>query len=215
MTRLVLIRHGEAQTYLEKIVAGEDNCKGLSPLGRRQAEALRDRFREHDELGEVDALYASTVPRAMETAEILAPAFGHLEVRIERDLREYDAGEAHGLTWEEMEERYPVPVPHDPNWVRAPGGESWAAFGARVGVALQRIIADHKGETVVIACHGGVIEHAFQVWGLSSVDGLHLEIKNTGITEFLWTEAWPWHQPAPPSWRLIRVNDAAHLLGVA
>jgi probable phosphoglycerate mutase len=213
MTRMVLIRHGEAQVALEKLVAGEDHCKGLSPLGRRQAEALRDRFKGWNELGEVDALYASTVPRAIETAEIIAPALGQ-EVRIDRDLREYDLGDGHGLTFEEIDERYPLPEKRDPYFVRAPGSESWASFGERVEVTLGRVARDHEGQTVVVVCHGGVIEHAFQMWGLSSIDGLHMEITNTGITEFRWTEQWPWNQSLPPSWRLIRVNDAAHLLSV-
>lgn len=211
MTRLVLIRHGEAQSYLDRVVAGEDNCTGLSEHGRRQAMALHDRFKEWGELGEVDALYASTVPRAIETAEIIAPALGGLDIAIERDLREYDAGEGHGLTWEEFEARYPLP---DAGFVRAPGGESWTAFGERVGATLERLAEKHAGGTVVVACHGGVIEHAFQLWGLVSVDGLRLHIENTGITEFLWTDAWPWHHPQPPDWRLVRFNDAAHLLGL-
>lgn len=214
MTRLVLIRHGEAQAYLDRIVAGEDNCTGLSEHGWRQAMALHDRFKEWGELGEVDALYASTVPRAIQTAEIIAPALGGLDIAIERDLREYDAGEGHGLTWEEFEARYPLPEVRDRGFVRAPGGESWTAFGARVGAALARLAEQHAGGTVVVACHGGVIEHAFQLWGLASLDGLRLHIENTGITEFLWTDAWPWHQPSPPGWRLVRFNDTAHLLNL-
>lgn len=215
MTRLVMIRHGQAQAYLDEIVAGEEHCSGLSEHGREQAMALHDRFKEWGELGEVDALYASTIPRAIETAEIIAPALGHPEVRIERDLREYDAGSGHGLTWEEFEARFPRPEVHDPDFVRAPGGESWNAFGRRVAAILARITEDHAGQTIVIACHGGVIEHAFQLWRLPSVDGLRMTIDNTGITEFFWTDAWPWHQPAPPGWRLVRFNDTAHLLALA
>jgi hypothetical protein len=67
---------------------------------------------------------------------------------------------------------------------------------------------------VVIACHGGVVEQAYHLWGLSLLEGLHIEVENTGITEFLWSEPWPWHQPSPPDWRLVRHNDAAHLHGL-
>ena len=214
MTRLVLIRHGEAQVALDGILAGEEHCVGLSELGRRQAEALRDRLERTGELGTVDAFYASTVPRARETAEIIAPAVGDVELQLERDLREFDAGEANGMTWEEFDERYPQPEVFDPRVPRAPGAESWAEFGERVERALGKIVADHDGGTIVVACHGGVIEQAFHLWGLSVLKGLHLDVKNTAITEFHLTEVWPWHQPAPPAWRLVRHNDAAHLLGL-
>ena len=214
MTRLVLIRHGEAQVHLDGILAGEEHCKGLSELGRRQAGALRDRFTTTGELGKVHALYASTVPRALETAEILAPALGDPEIRRERDLREFDGGEAHGLTFEELDRLYPQPDVFDPHRMRAPGGETWAGFGERVERALAAIVEAHPDETVVVACHGGVIEHSFHLWGVSSVQGLHIDIQNTGITEYLWADVWPWHQPNPPAWRLVRHNDAAHLFGL-
>jgi broad specificity phosphatase PhoE len=214
MTRLVLIRHGEAQAAVDGVLAGERGCRGLSTLGRRQAEALRDRLKATGELGDVDALYASSLPRAAETAAIIAPAFGDPEVRIERELRDFDPGEADGMTWEEFNERFPVPEVRDPHQARAPGGESWAAFGERVERALARIARQHSTETVVVACHGGVIEHAFHLWGIPTIHGRYIEIYNTGITEFLWSEAWPWHQPSPPGWRLVRHNDAAHLFGL-
>lgn len=214
MTRLVLIRHGEAQVALDGILGGERGCRGLSALGRRQAEALRDRFKSTGELGLVDALYASSLRRAVETAEIIAPALGNPEIRLDRELREFDPGDADGMSWDEFNERYPMPDTRDPHRPRTPGGESWAAFGERVERALARVVEAHPDGTVVIACHGGVIEHAFHLWGIPTIDGLFIEIFNTGITEFVWSEPWPWHQPRPPGWRLVRHNDAAHLFGV-
>jgi probable phosphoglycerate mutase len=208
---LVLIRHGEAQVHVDRILGGERTCSGLSAHGRQQAMALRDRLKATGELADVGVLYASSLPRAVETAEIIAPALGHPEVRIDRELREFDPGDADGLTWEEYEAQYPMPEVRDPYRRRAPGGESWAEFGERVERALGRITQAHVDETVVIACHGGVIEHAFHLWGLSVLNGLHLEVQNTGITEFQWGDPWPWHAPSPPSWRLVRHNDAAHL----
>ena len=215
MTRLVLVRHGEAQAHVDKILAGERCCRGLSELGRRQVAALRDRLARTGELGEVDALYASTLPRAAETAEILAPALGGLDVRLERELREFDPGDADGMTWEEFESRYPAPDPWDPHHVRTPTSESWSTFGDRIEAALAGLVTAHEGRTVVVACHGGVIEHAFHLWGISTLGGLAIDIENSAMTEFLWSEPWPWHQPAPPGWRLVRHNDHAHLHDLA
>jgi 2,3-bisphosphoglycerate-dependent phosphoglycerate mutase len=215
MTRLVLIRHGEAQTALDGILGGERHCNGLSEEGRRQAVALRDRLVATDELGTVDALYASSLRRAYETAEIIAPAIGDPEIRVDRDLREFDPGEADGMSWDEFNSRFPLPEVFDPHRPRVPSGESWATFGERVERALAQIVERHENQTVVVACHGGVIEHAFHLWGIPTIDGLFIEIFNTGITEFVWSEPWPWHSPGPNRWRLVRHNDAAHLYGLA
>ncbi|HEX2064408.1 MAG TPA: histidine phosphatase family protein, partial [Acidimicrobiales bacterium] len=67
VTRLALIRHGEAKAALERVVGGQRGCTGLSERGRAQAEALRDRLARTGELT-ADVLLASTLPRAVETA---------------------------------------------------------------------------------------------------------------------------------------------------
>ena len=137
MTRIVLIRHGEAQSHVDGIVGGATGCTGLSDLGRRQVGALRDRLARTGELGPVAALYASTLPRAIETAEIIAPAVGDRPIALEQDLREFDPGEADGMTWQEYQDRYPPPAVRDPYRPRTPGSESWtltvagSAFGNR------------------------------------------------------------------------------------
>lgn len=207
-TRIVLVRHGEAQCHVDQVVGGPKGCTGLSERGRRQAQALRDRL-----LGgelEADVLYASTLPRAVETAEIIAAAVGGLAVDQDEDLCELHPGEADGITWEEFRARYTWPGAEASRFYQpmAPGAESWAQFTVRVGAALSRLAAHHAGRTVVVACHGGVIESSFRTLGqLSLAPQFHLRIENTSITE------WE-HPPADADdrrWTLVRFNDAAHL----
>jgi len=212
MTRLVLVRHGEAQSHVDGIVGGDTGCTGLSDLGRRQAAALRDRLARTGELGEVDALYASTLPRAIETAEIIAPALGDPLMKTERDLREFDPGEADGSTWEQYELRYPRDT-----WnafrPRSPGAETWAGMGVRVGGILRELAERHAGQTVVIACHGGVIEQSVITFlGLGHQGELAtFDIENTSMTEWRRpSDEDVWWRP-PGLWRLVRLNDAAHL----
>lgn len=107
-TRLVLIRHGESVAQVEGFLSGHDACKGLSDRGREQVVALRDRLISTGELGEVDVAYTSVLRRAVESAEILSPAFGEVPVLQECDWCEIHAGEAEGLTWDEYFEQYPV-----------------------------------------------------------------------------------------------------------
>ncbi len=208
-TRLVLIRHGEAQAAVRQVVGGDVGCTGLSPHGARQCEALRDRLARTGELAEANVLLASTLPRAVETAEIIAPALGGLPVEQVRDLCELHPGECDGMTWTQYQERYGDAFRADPFQPLSPGGESLAEFFLRVNRALHRLVADHAGRTVVAACHGGVVDGSIRGFmGLPLQDpppfGLHTV--NTSITEWEGVRT-----PGGLRWRLHRYNDSAHL----
>ena len=211
-TRIVLIRHGESRAQELGILGGHDGCTGLSDLGREQVGRLRERLASTGELGGASVLYSSLMPRAIETAELLAPVLGDLEVRRDCDFCEGHPGEADGLTWTELDERYPV----DPAWTnrtkRAPGWETWLEMGDRVGGALESLVARHPGETVVIACHGGVVVHSmFHFLGLDSDGGNRAWIApdNTSLTEFVFAPN-PYVKSTLPV-QLVRYNDHAHL----
>ena len=217
-TRLVLIRHGESQSTVNQVVGGHEGCTGLSDQGRRQAEALASRLRSTGELSDASVLLTSILPRAIETAEIIAPALGELAVKQDCDLCEIHPGEADGLPWEEFRTRYmPADGVRDPYRAWSPGGESWAVFMARVGVALGDVAKRHRGETVVLVCHGGVIEGAFAALGNQPIRRLFdISVLNTSITEWRWGDGptIPGVPPGEAKWKLVRFNDAAHLHGV-
>src|ERR1019366_8149543 len=125
---------------------------GLTKIGRTQVRCLADRLATSRELGAGAALYASTLPRAVETAQLLAPALGGLEVRERHDLREHDPGELDGLTWTEAAERFRmVDFDTEPDLPVGPGGESLTAFHERARRAIESLGDDHAGETVVVA----------------------------------------------------------------
>ncbi len=72
---LYLIRHAQADGRKPEIIGLSPPNSGLSLIGVRQAERLRDRLAATKEL-HVDALISSPLRRAKETAEIIAPALG-------------------------------------------------------------------------------------------------------------------------------------------
>lgn len=212
-TRLVLIRHGEAQSHVDQIIGGHQGCTGLSDLGRRQATALRDRLERTGELAGADHLYASILPRAIETAEIIAPALGIDPVKVQQDcdLCEAHPGDADGIPWEQWRELYrPDMESHNEFEPWAPGAESWAEFSARVGRALHRLARNHRGETVVVACHGGVIESSLLTLArLPLARDWRVQIDNTSVTEWQLRTYDDFHRGE--RWTLARFNDAAHL----
>lgn len=205
MTRFVLVRHGESQVTVDRVVGGPRSCRGLSEHGRWQAERLRDRWTERPEIT-FDAVYSSAFPRAKETAEIVRPALGVPEIFVEPDLGEHDPGpDCDGLTYAQFEEKFGNPDwEADPYGVTFPGGETIAEFQLRVGSAVRRLCERHPEATLAVFCHGGVIDtvlrQSLRSFGTGSFE---IHTKNTSITEVELVRT--------GRWRLIRYNDVAHL----
>lgn len=212
VTRLVLVRHGESRATVDRMMGGHNSCQGLTERGRRQAQALADRLARTGELATTSVLLTSMLARAVETAVIIAPALGGLEVKQDCDFCEIHLGEADGLSWEEFRERY-RPEEHSRDHFRplAPGAESVATFLTRVQAALTGAATEHSGATVVIVCHGGVIEGSLVALGNLPVRrGFEVAIGNTSLTEWMS----PMVETGEPRWTLTRFNDTAHLAGM-
>jgi probable phosphoglycerate mutase len=206
LTKIILVRHGESNVTVSQVVGGELSCTGLSELGVKQAERLRDRL--HAERLPVDVVLSSPLPRARETAEIVAPALG-CEIEFEPDLEEHRPGDADGCPFVDFDGRFGMfDFRAEPDRPFAPGGETLRQFHERVITMLRRIEVDHEGTTVLAVCHGGVIDAAFRNY--LSIDLSHafdLWTLNTSLTEFVIAK--PGGRP-----QLRRYNDTAHLAGL-
>lgn len=204
-TRLLFVRHGECYANALGRAGGPVGDGGLTNLGRRQSEALRDRLALSHELDDATAFYCSTLPRARETAEILRSALpAHLTLLADDALVELKVGDVDGLTWSEIAERYDGPDwDVDPSQPCAPGGESLLAFFERCSQAIARLTERHPGELVVIVAHGGVIEQALKIYqGFSGSVRLEPRIENCSMTEIEFRGTYR---------RLLRYNDVAPL----
>ena len=207
-TRVVLVRHGESMATVNRSIGGPRTCAGLSDLGRRQCDRLAARLAETGELTDV-VLYASGFPRARETAERLAPALGGAEIRIDERWGEHDPGpDCDGLTFDEFIERHGTPDwESDPHAETFPGGETIAEMHHRVGQALRDAVADNVGRTILVCCHGGVVNAVMRLaLRTPPTGGFELFTANASLTELVLV--------GPGRWRLERYNDAAHLAGL-
>jgi probable phosphoglycerate mutase len=204
-TRLVLIRHGEAYCNARGVVGGPIGCGGLTDRGRAQATALAERLMKSREFDDAVALYTSVLPRAIETAAILAPGLpSGLVATQDCELCELHPGESDGMTWQEMVDAFGGPdwdlQPDEPF---APGGESWTGFYERCRAALTRIVDEHPGQLVILVVHGGVIEQAMKMCEFAEpAKRLGLRTENCSMTEFEFDG---------PRRRLLRYNDLAPL----
>jgi broad specificity phosphatase PhoE len=207
--RLILVRHGDAYAGFGGVISGRAGCAGLTDLGRRQAEALRDYLASSGRV-RADVLLASELPRAIETASIIAPGLGFESFAQACDLCEVHTGEADGLEWTEYAARYgSFSMEDEPDRIFAPEGESWNSFHVRVKGMLERVAREYEDQTVVAACHAGVIMASVRILlgGATLANGAQLRPANTGLTE------WE-YEPALDRWTLRSYNEATHLLAL-
>ncbi|MFZ0323658.1 MAG: histidine phosphatase family protein [Actinomycetes bacterium] len=210
-TRIVLVRHGEAHVNLPSTGPVVLDTEGLTGRGVAQAEALRDRLAARSELAP-DALVSSTFPRAWQTSQIVAAAFG-LEVEPDEDLQEWRVGEdTSELTSADIEAAWDRLMSGHGLFDRVtPDTESYADFALRVGNGLDHLAQRHVGRTVIVFTHGGVIDLAMSGWGRGS----WLEPpRNTYRTRHTSLTEWVAHHADGSSsveWELRRYNDDLHV----
>jgi broad specificity phosphatase PhoE len=152
-TRLLLIRHLEPDRSVHGRAYGSLDAR-LSDLAREKAAKLAQAL----DGVHLDAVYASPLRRALETATPLA-VHRRLVPVVHEGLREIDFGEIEGSRYEEVEQGRPDLFRSwmsDPTGVSFPGGESFAEVRLRVLAAVEEIRARHRGGGIALVAHGGV-----------------------------------------------------------
>jgi len=166
---MLIVRHGQSEWNAAGRWQGQEDPP-LSPLGRAQAGAAAGR------VGAVDLVVASDLQRAVETAAIIAETIGVGPVLVEPELRERHAGEWQGLTKVEIEEAWPGYLEAGD---RPPGFEPTDRFSERVHGALDRLEAAHRGATMLVVSHGGVVyvieeHHGLPFERVANLTGRHI-----------------------------------------
>ncbi|MFF8829221.1 bifunctional RNase H/acid phosphatase [Streptomyces sp. NPDC015131] len=199
----VLLRHGETALTPEKRFSGSGGTDpDLSPVGRRQAEAVAAVLAAR---GTVQEIVSSPLARCRQTAATVAARLG-LDVRIEDALRETDFGAWEGLTFAEVRERYPDELDA---WLASPkaaptGGESFAAVSRRVAAARDRLTARHAGRTVLLVTHVTPIKTLVRLaLGAPPESLFRMELSAASLS------AVAYYRDGNASVRLL--NDTAHL----
>ncbi len=166
---LYLVRHGETDWNRQHRIQGSTDIP-LNETGREQARRAGALLSRRS----WDAIVASPLSRAVETASIIAAELGLPLPTTDDQLVERNYGEAEGLDFEEMQRRFPDDTP-------VPGREKRSAVAARALEALMRIAHAHPDEAVLVVAHGGLIRAV-----LRRVDpeGEHGMITNGSVHSF-------------------------------
>lgn len=153
--RLVFMRHGETEWNREKRLQGQADAP-LSARGRAQAEAMRPIFANGLS---PDYVVASDLPRARDTAALI----GFPEAKLDPRLREIHVGDWTAKLIADLKAMDDAAYRGWRAGTFTPqGGETWAAFKARIHDAIEDLVASGRPSALIVA-HGGVIRAACEV----------------------------------------------------
>jgi 2,3-bisphosphoglycerate-dependent phosphoglycerate mutase len=200
VTRVLAIRHGETAWNVDTRIQGQLDIP-LNDTGRWQAQRLALAVADEG----IAAVYSSDLLRAYETAQSVARGSGQ-PVSTDTGLRERGFGVFEGLTFREIEERWPE---QSERWrKRDPafgpeGGEMLSDFYARCVATASRLAAAHPGETIALVAHGGVMDSLYRAASRVALDAPRSWlVGNASINRLLYT---------PQGFTLVGWSDTHHL----
>ena len=200
VTRVLAIRHGETAWNVDTRMQGQLDIP-LNETGRWQARRLALALADEG----ISAVYSSDLLRAFETAQSVARGSGQ-PIVSDRGLRERSFGVFEGLTFREVEQRWPEQSERwrkrDPD--HGPeGGETLRDFHARCVATATRLAAAHPGETIALVAHGGVMDSLYRAASRIGLDAPRSwQLGNASINRLLYT---------PQGFTLVGWSDTCHL----
>ena len=202
MTRVILVRHCEAQGNTDGTFQGRTDCD-ISGNGETQLELVALRCRNMP----IDVIYSSPLKRAYRTAEAINQ-YHHLEIHTDDRLMEIDGGVWEGEVWNDLPSLFPDDTER---WNRRPyefapkNGETMRQVYDRIWDGVTDIVRKNKGKTILITSHGCAIRNFLcralgrPIEQLNEVDWCD----NTGVNIIDFDDAVNPH--------VVMMNDASHL----
>lgn len=214
--RLLFVRHGETDHNRARRIQGPLLDDPLNAVGEQQARALAVHIAEEQAAGaiHIDAVYASPLKRAWQTAEAVAAVFGQKPVRVPA-LQEFSWGIYLGKT--ETGETLEAMKKAHAEWTsgnvgyQLPEGESPQSAWERARGALFPLLDEHPRGTIAIVAHGRINKimlSALVKRDLTKMD--EFPQANTSLTLLERADGAP---PEGP-WRALYVNHKVHLSGL-
>lgn len=204
MTQVYLVRHGQTAWNAELIFRGRRDIQ-LNEWGHREASAIAGALRDKN----LDAIYASPLTRAVETARPIA-ALLHREIEPVQGLTDINYGDWEGVPYHEIKTRYPDLLEtweQEPDLVRFPRGETLEEVRERSYGALRELAEKHTNDSILIVSHRVVNKILLcAVLGLSNAHFWNIK-QDTGCVNVL--------EYSSQQFVLCLLNDTCHLRGIA
>jgi len=199
-TQILLVRHAETTMISEDRIHGHLDAP-LSEKGLQDCKKAAEHFRGQS----FDALYSSSLGRAMHTAEIIGKAINLKPIPLDA-MRERYYGWLEGKKLSKFEPDgsgawYLRSYVNFALWI---SGESERHVAQRVVKGIQKIIADHQNQRIILVVH----------WGVLSILTQFFEGKDVNS----WRNVGPWtacgvseFHSNGKGWRKVRLNDGSYL----
>ena len=194
MLTVYLVRHGETDYNAEGRLQGHLPIP-LNDRGRAQAKRLARKFQEI----QVDAIYSSDLPRAVQTAEIVAELKG-LPIHTDARFRERSLGHWEGRLYSEVEREL-----EEKNWISHTNGESLENVRHRVMQALSEFTKTLDGKSILLVAHGGSCHGILSTIAGPDYGKGFLTWHNTAVSILRWEER--------NGWSVVDLYDDEHLEG--
>jgi probable phosphoglycerate mutase len=203
-THVFALRHGQTAYNATQRIQGHLDI-GLDDTGRWQAARLGAALADAG----IAAVHASDLARARDTAAAVATACG-LPLHTHTDLRERHFGALEGLSYAEIEARFPDDArrwrQREPGFGPG-GGESLEVFSARCLAAFTRLARAHEGQTIAIVAHGGVLDCLYRAAsGIDLQASRTWQLANAAVNRLLYTGE---------GFRVVGWDDRRHLEAAA
>ena len=204
VTRIIAIRHGETDWNVATRIQGSTDIP-LNETGRQQATQAAMGLKDEA----IDAIYSSHLSRAHDTAKAIATHHG-LIVHTEPDLQERQFGHFEGLSWQEIEQQHANDArawrSRDPHFTPT-GGESLLTLRHRIMGVVNVIAAQHIGQQIVIATHGGVLDVLYRLATGQTIEAPRTwHLGNAAINRLIWT---------PDALTMVTWGEQGHLNSAA
>ncbi|MBP3596120.1 MAG: histidine phosphatase family protein [Clostridia bacterium] len=181
-TKIIIVRHAECFGNIENKLSGITDFE-LTLTGMVQIKKLASRLEDE----KIEKIYSSPLKRAKKTANGIAEKLNITNIIENENLIEINYGECDGMTWEEIDDKYPKirgewkEKNHYP--IGIPGQEPYADLQKRITNEIIKLANENLGKTICIVSHGIAIG-SFMCY----VHGLPFEkvneipaISNTGV----------------------------------
>lgn len=198
--KIYLIRHGQTDWNLAGKIQGSTDIP-LNDTGKAQAEALAKGMEDRP----VTQIFSSTLQRAVTTAAAIGQS-QKVDVDIISGLEEVGFGHWEGMTWQEIQEKYPEEYQKwcmNPVDVSPPGGEKQRDIYLRCAQVVEGIVAQAQGDVAVVS-HGATMAYLIAYMMREHPMEEELIVENASITTIHYSS---WTQ----DFTMMEVNDVSHL----
>lgn len=180
--KLLFVRHGETDWNKQEKIQGSTDTD-LNETGLQQAKELGKELEK--ESNKIRKVYTSRLKRAKVTADMIAKHIGATVIVLD-GLEELDLGNWEGLSWTEVENKYPeefAAFAADRRYTKITGGESYQIMLDRLFAALDKVLHE-EDEEVLLVTHSAVIRGLMTyLAGVPFEEMMQFKIPNLSVYE--------------------------------